>query len=439
MHCVSDSDVPDDGPDDFDFSELFGADPNAMMAQFMSLFSGLGSGGSDGLDQALQIAMSIAAGGATEPNVDPVERMQLEQLARVAELQIEQATGLRGSHGTLTIAPVTRGEWVKRSMEAYRPILEKLGTAMSDPLDAGPPIGDEASDPQMAMFEQLFTSLRPMMTNMTTGSMVGHIGSRALGTYDLPIPRPASDELLVVVPNLNAFDEEWSLDADDLRMWIALSEVAHHAVLSVPHVAERLSNLLDRYVEAFRSDPKALEESLGGFEISPSGDFTDIQDQLQSMFGDPTALIGALRSPEQEAVLPELSAVCGTIVGYVDHIMDSIGERLIASYGQLTEALRRRRVTASQSDRFVEKLLGLELDQQLYDDGRAFVDGVVERAGEDSLRQLWESAENLPTPAEMSAPGLWLARLGVDFELDVEAEVEYELSDEAFNDDDESD
>ena len=444
MHCVSDSDVPDDGPDDsgaddFDFSGLFGDDPSAMMAQFMSLFSGMGSGGSDRLDQALQIAMSIAAGGATEPNVDPVERMKLEQLARVAELQIEQATGLRGSHGTVTIAPVTRGEWVKRSMEAYRPILEKLSAAMSDPLAAGPPIGDEASDPQMAMFEQLFTSLRPMMTNMTTGSMVGHIGSRALGTYDLPIPRPASDELLVVVPNLKAFGEEWSLDAGDLRMWIALSEVAHHAVLSLPHVAERLSDLLDRYVAAFRTDPNAIEESLGGFEISLSGDFTELQDQLQSMFGDPTALIGALRSPEQEAVLPELSALCGTIVGYVDYVMDSIGERLIASYAQLTEALRRRRVTASPSDRFVEKLLGLELDQQLYDDGRLFIDGVVERAGEDSIRRLWESAENLPTPAEMSAPGLWLARLGVDFELDVEAEVEYELSDDAFDDDGESD
>jgi len=85
------------------------------------------------------------------------------------------------------------------------------------------------------------------------------------------------------------------------------------------------------------------------------------------------------------------------IVGYVDHIMDQVGSTLITDYGMLTEALRRRRVTTSESDRFVERLLGLELDQTVYDRGRAFVDGIVERAGDEGLARLWESAENLPT------------------------------------------
>ena len=37
--------------------------------------------------------------------------------------------------------------------------------------------------------------------------------------------------------------------------------------------------------------------------------------------------------------------------------------------------------------------------------------GVVERAGEDSLGRLWSLARNLPTPAEVDAPGLWLERI----------------------------
>jgi uncharacterized protein (DUF2342 family) len=99
------------------------------------------------------------------------------------------------------------------------------------------------------------------------------------------------------------------------------------------------------------------------------------------------------------------------IVGVVDHVMDQVGTKLIGSYGMLTEALRRRRVATSEADRFVERMLGLELTQATYTRGQAFVEGVVERAGEAGLARLWESKHNLPSPPEVDAPGLWLARI----------------------------
>jgi uncharacterized protein (DUF2342 family) len=73
--------------------------------------------------------------------------------------------------------------------------------------------------------------------------------------------------------------------------------------------------------------------------------------------------------------------------------------------------VRRRRVEADPSDRFVERLFGLELTQVAYDRGNGFVAGVVERAGDEGLARLWESDRTLPTPAELDAPGLWLARI----------------------------
>ena len=60
------------------------------------------------------------------------------------------------------------------------------------------------------------------------------------------------------------------------------------------------------------------------------------------------------------------------------------------------------------------RLLGLELGQPTYDLGAAFVDGVVERAGFDALDPLWRREAALPTPAEIQAPGLWLARIELD-------------------------
>lgn len=264
------------------------------------------------------------------------------------------------------------------------------------------------------MFEQLLGSMRPMMVNVTTGSMVGHLGARALGTYDLPIPRTDADELLIVVPNLDSLAEEWSLDRDDLRMWIALSEVAHHTVLSMDHVAARILSTLDAYTSAFQTQSIDIGD-VSDFEAS--SDLGELQKQIQSMIGDPAALLGSLQSDAQRALLPDLAAAVGPVVGYVDYIMDDVGAKLISSYSQLTEALRRRRVTSSESDRFVERLLGLEMHQTLFDRGRAFIDGIVDRAGDDALGQLWFDAASLPTANEIDAPGLWLARMGIASEV----------------------
>ena len=78
----------------------------------------------------------------------------------------------------------------------------------------------------------------------------------------------------------------------------------------------------------------------------------------------------------------------------------------------ITEALRRRRVEADESDRFVARLFGLELGQATYDAGAAFVDGVVERGRRRTASTRSGRANaSCPTPAEIAAPGLWLARI----------------------------
>ena len=71
-----------------------------------------------------------------------------------------------------------------------------------------------------------------------------------------------------MVPNLDAFADEWSLAPDDLRLWICVHEVAHHAVLGVPHVRAAMDDLLTRYVSSFRNDPAALEDRIGEIDLA---------------------------------------------------------------------------------------------------------------------------------------------------------------------------
>lgn len=393
------------------------------MPFFADLAKMLAQQGPVSWDAARQLAHSIATGGESESNIDPADRIRMEQLARVADLHVGSTTGLTTSSSgrPVQVVPVTRTQWLAASIDAYKPLIERIAAALgdSDASDLDPSrlpemMNDPTAldqDPDAAMGAWLggmMQMLSPMMLGMTAGSMLGHLSVRSFGQYDLPVPRAgASDELMVVLANLDSFAEEWSLPREEAHLWICLHEVAHHAVLGVPHVRSRLDDLLGRFASGFQPDTSVLEDRLG--DLDPA-DATGLA-SMQSMFSDPEVLVGAMRSPEQQQLLPQLDALVCVVVGYVDWVMDSVGERLMGSYGQITEAIRRRRVEASPADRFVGQLLGLDLTQDRYDRGSTFVDGVVERSGSDGLDRLWRSERELPTPAEVDAPGLWLARI----------------------------
>ncbi len=386
----------------------FGDNPFEGMPFLGDLARMLQSQGPVSWDAARQWATQVASEGAVEANPEPMERLRLEELSRVAELRVADVTGLPTSTtgAVVTLVPVTRTEWARRTLDAYRPLLEHLSASLSAAADGDDDEGAPA-DPAAALLGGIFTMIGPMMLGMQSGAMVGHLARRSFGQYDLPLPRPPSDQLVIVSANVAAFGEEWSLPSDDLRLWLCLSELATHAVLGLPHVRARLEQLVLAYVDAFRVEPGALEASLGDLDPSDLG-------ALQQALGDPSALLGAIRSDEQRAMLPRLEALVAAIVGYVDHVMDTVGPTLIGSYGMLTEALHRRRVEAGSADRFLEHLFGLELGRRQYERGAAFVAGVVERAGAEGLARLWQSERELPTPSEIDAPGLWLARIDLD-------------------------
>ncbi len=382
----------------------FGGIP--FIGELMRMLQGQ-TGGSP--DIARQLARTIANDGATEPNIEPVDRIAVEELVRVAELQVAAATDLPVARGgALTTEVGNRGQWADRTIDDYRPLFEELSSSMA----AGIQLPDDipTDDPMASMMAGIGKMMGPLMLGMTTGSMVGHLAQRALGGYELPVPRPQGRPLLVLLRNLDEFGAEWSLDQADLRLWICLHEVAHEAVFSVAHVRTRVDDLLRRHASGFETDPAVLEDKLGGFDFD-LGAGPESLAELQETLGDPDVILGAVRSPAQEALQPELTAIIAAITGYVDHVMDEVGTSLIGSYPMLTEALRRRRVEADVSDRFVERILGLELDRGQYDRGAEFVAGIVERAGPEGLERLFSSEDHLPTPNEVDAPGLWLARI----------------------------
>ena len=358
-------------------------------------------------ETAREIAIAVAIEDGYEPNVDPIDRRAIEQLTRIAELQVADITGLSTVRGgeAASIIPSTRSSWATATIKSYKPLLEPIGEASYRSEPREDPLS-EIGDPTSAMIGRLMKMIGPTLTSMTAGSMIGNLATRSLGQYDLPIPRKTS-QILVIPANIHQLTKEWNLDLIDLYLWVCLSELTHHAVLSIPHVQKRMLRLLNTYVSNFETDATALQDRIRDFDLDDPKAMTS----LESLWGDPEVMLGTMQSPTQREILPNITALVSVIAGYVDWVMDSIGRDIISSYPQLSEALRRRRVSTTASHRFIEQMLGLELNQNHYDKGTAFVTGVLDRADTDGLARLWNSARELPTPAEVEAPGLWLARI----------------------------
>ncbi len=205
-------------------------------------------------DLAVQLALNVASEGQAEPNVDPIERMRIEEITRIAELQVGDVTGMptTPSGRSVSVVAAPPAEWARRSLESWRPLIEEYAAAIRPPAREEPPdeAGDESGAGFAALLEKWAAAMAPAMIALQVGSIIGHLARRTLGQYELPLPRMPGDEITVVPSNVAAFASDWSLELDDVTMWLAAHDLAAHAVLSRPHVHDRLQALLVAHAAA---------------------------------------------------------------------------------------------------------------------------------------------------------------------------------------------
>jgi len=385
------------------------------LSQFMRM---LQSQGPINVDVARQVAGAIAGLDAetgrpvADPPADDATRAAFEQLVRAAQNAVASSTGIAQAL-TVPARCVNRSEWANTTLDALAPVLESLATALGG--DAGERAPDasrlgQADDTGEALYEMLMQTVVPVLLGVWSGWMIGQLSHRTLGQYDLPLPLTGPPTLLFVAPNVDAFAQEWSLPVDELRYALALREAVHGAQRSVPWVRDHLVSLASEYVGAYEVQPSAFEESLGQFDFTNPEAF-----QSPNVFGDPRSLLNAMQSERQPPLLEALQRFVSVLEGYTDVVVETLGASMVPSHVRIDEALRRHRLERGEAAAFVDRLLGLELERDHYEAGVAFCRGVVERAGIDGLNRLWEREEMAPTPAELAAPGLWLARIELDF------------------------
>ena len=388
---------------------------NPLFAQFQRAMSAQGP---LQWDVARQTALMAATEGVTEHNVDPQRRIAVESLANVARMHVAELTGL-ATPVAVPLDVVGRATWANLTLQAWKPYFDALaqaigGTANNTATDTADTTADntaaseaDESDPMMAMLANVSKLIAPSMLGMSVGTLVGRLATNTFGQFDLPLPRDPHDRVVIVISNVDSFADEWSIPRDDMTMWALTHELVSHGVFGVAHVRQTVQQLVSQFAGGFRPNPGALSESISSLDIS-SGDPMKL---LNSLLSDPTVLLGAQRSAAQERVAPILDAAIAGIVGYIDHYVDRVTARILGQASPIGEAVCRRRVAQSGDRVFVERLLGVDLTSEQVERAQQFIAGVLERAGDEGVALLLAKHGNLPTPSEIVAPGLWLARL----------------------------
>lgn len=376
---------------------------NPLFAQFQRAMSAQGP---LQWDVARQTALMAATEGVTEHNVDPQRRIAVESLANVARMHVAEVTGL-ATPAAVPLDVVGRATWANLTLQAWKPYFDALAQAIGGTAENTTASEADEGDPMMAMLANVSKLIAPSMLGMSVGTLVGRLATNTFGQFDLPLPRDPHDRVVVVISNVDNFADEWSIPRDDMTMWALTHELVSHGVFGVAHVRQTLHQLVCQFAGGFRPNPGALSESISSLDVS-SGDPMKL---LNSLLSDPTVLLGAQRSAAQERVAPILDAAIAGIVGYIDHYVDCVTARILGQASPIGEAVRRRRVAQSGDRVFVERLLGVDLTSEQVERAQQFIAGVLERAGDDGVALLLAKQGNLPTPAEVVAPGLWLARL----------------------------
>lgn len=383
----------------------FGMDPEVL--KDAPLFRELqrvmaASGGPVNWELARQTAIATAAEAGADPEPSEEDHRILDEAVRVAELRVADFTGMESPSKPPVVQAVRRTAWVASEIDATSGLLEPSARRMGEALERSM---RERMPEELGAVAALLHQLGPLLQGSQIGQTFGYLARHVMGRYDIAVPHKDPAKLLFVVPNLAAFEKDWSLDPTELRTYVALHEVTHRLEFLRDWTAPHLAALIDDFLSTVTIDLSAIEERFSALDPSDPSSF-------QRALGgghDDAALFGAVLDDEQRLKLGRVQAFMAAAEGYADHVARAIGTEMLGTWSKISEALLRYRETET-ADPVFARLLGIDVRRDQYEAGRRFCNEAVALTDEPTLARMWDSAEAMPGLAELEEPRLWLAR-----------------------------
>jgi putative hydrolase len=139
------------------------------------------------------------------------------------EQQIEDVTGLRSAAGTGSVELIDRPTWIRANIVSLRQLLDPVLSKLA------------GRRPTSGFAAGALNSWSQQMAGAELGMMLGWIGGRVLGQYDVLVRGDAADvgadgDVYLVGPNLATLEQRFGFDPIEFRTWVLVHELTHRFV-----------------------------------------------------------------------------------------------------------------------------------------------------------------------------------------------------------------
>jgi len=364
---------------------------------------------------------AVAAAG--DPSVLSNERTAVVEALRLADLWLEDATALPS--GIRSVAAWSRSEWVEATMPVWtslcQPIAERAVDTMgglfavseADLEDAEPQVrsalealtggaGGLGGFGGLGALGEMMRRVGGMVVGGQAGAAVGALAQEIISSSDIGLPIGPEGTAALLPAGVAEFGAGLSVDADEVRLFVALREAAHHRLFShVPWLRARLLGAVEDYARGIKVDADALRDAM------PAIDPANPEALSEALSG--AALFRPEESAEQKAALARLETMLALVEGWVSTaVSDAARDRLPQSEA-LAEAIRRRRATGGPAERTFATLVGLELRPRRLREAAAIWRTLTDARGVAGRDQVWAHPDLLPTADDLDDPASFVA------------------------------
>jgi putative hydrolase len=232
-----------------------------------------------------------------------------------------------------------------------------------------------------------------------------------LSSTDIGVPLGPEGTAALIPSGVAAFGAGLSVDANEVRLFLALREAAHQRLFGhVPWLRQHLLGAIEAYASGITVDMNKLREAMPDIDVS---DPSALRDALQG-----EAMFRPEDTPAQKLALARLETALALVEGWVATVVAAAaGDRLTHSQA-LAEAIRRRRASGGPAERTFATLVGLEMRPRLLREAADLWAGLGTARGVDGRDALWGHPDLLPTAEDLADPAAF-----------VRGEQEFDISD----------
>jgi putative hydrolase len=365
-------------------------------------------GGPVNWDLAKNIARQTVAQKG-DASVLESDRSKVVQALRLADLWLEDATEFPS--GIQAAQAWSRSEWVEATLPVWSklcdPIAERAVAAMSGLISDDPAQMPGELPPEMqAMIgglgglgglSEMMRRIGGMMVGGQAGAAVGALAEEVVSSTDVGLPLAPPGTAALLPAGVAAFGAGLSVETDEIRLFLALREAAHHRLFGhVPWLRARLLGAVEDYARGIKVDAAALRDAMP--QIDPSN-----PEALNEALAG-AALFQPEDTPEQKAALARLETVLALVEGWVATVVDAAAANRLPQAYALAEAIRRRRATGGPAERTFATLVGLELRPRRLREAATIWQGLTAARGLSGRDAIWAHPDLLPTADDFDDP-----------------------------------